>query len=175
MVTPGEKAPDFVAPALVDGEGTAVELFKEIRTHDATVLYFYPADFVPECTAELVAIEEAGWGDGEDLAVVGLSGESLFSHAAYAEQYDLSMPFVSDFHGNVADTYGLLLDEWEGHNHIPARAAVVIDDEWEVLAVERAEDPLEWAKPAPLKRAGDVLQSAGIDVQCPTVEYGKDS
>ena len=171
MVTLGQKAPDFIAPTLVDGEGIVSELFREIRTHDAVVLYFYPADFVPECTAELVAMRAAGWHRRNDLAVIGLSGDSLFSHAAYAERYDLPFALVTDFHGGIAETYGLLADEWEGHSHIPERAAVAIGGDWEVLALERA-PPLEWTQPAPVERVATVLQDEGVDVTTPSVEYG---
>lgn len=170
MVTSGEKAPDFIATALVDGEGVTLELFREIQAHDATVLYFYPADFVPACTAELRGIQGAGWVDTPGLSVIGLAADSLFSHAAYADQHDLSMPLVSDFHGGVAETYGLLAEQWEGHSHIPERAVVVIDGDWEILAVEQA-DPLTWASPAPVERAGETLQSVGIDVERPEVTY----
>jgi len=148
MVAPGQKAPDFIAPALIDGQGTALELFVQIREHEAVVLLFAPADFVPACTAEFVAVREAGWHDTPDLAVIGLTGDSLFSHADYADQYDLPFPLVSDFHAGVADQYDLVLDEWEGHRTIPGRAAVVIDGDWEVRALERA-DPLDQSDPAP--------------------------
>lgn len=171
MVTRGEKAPDFIATALVDGEGVTVELFRQIQSHEATVLYFYPADFVPECTAELLAVRDAGWADRDDLSVIGLSADSLFSHAAYADRYDLSMPLVSDFHTSVAETYDLVIEQWEGHSYVPERAAVVIDGDWEILAVEQVTDPLEWAAPAPVERAGETLQSAGIDAEMPHVSY----
>ncbi len=171
MVRRGEKAPDFIATALVDGEGVTLELFRQIRTHDAVVLYFYPADFVPECTAELDAMREAEWHNHDGLAVIGLSGDSLFSHAAYAEYHSIPFPLVSDFHGGVAETYDLLKAEWQGHNHIPTRAVVIIDGDWEVLAVERVSDPLEWADPAPVERVGEVLRSVGIDAATPSVSY----
>lgn len=172
MVRPGEKAPDFIAPALVEGEGVTLELFRQIQSHTATVLYFYPADFVSECTAELLALRDAGWHERDDLSIIGLSGDSLFSHAAYADRYELSMPLVSDFHTSVAETYNLVAEQWEGHSYIPKRAVVVIDADWEILAVEQA-DPLAWASPAPVERAGETLQSTGVDVKMPTVTYGE--
>ena len=171
MVTVGQKAPDFIAPALAAGEGVVVELFKQIRTSSAVVLYFYPADFVPECTAELRAIRDAGWHTHDDLTVIGLSGDSLFSHAAYARQESLPFILVSDFHGGIAESYDLLAEEWEGHSHIPERAAVVIGGDWEVLAVEGVSNPLKWADPAPVERLETALESAGVAVELPAVRY----
>lgn len=173
MVEAGQKAPDFRAAAVRDGEGQLFELFTAVGSHEAAVLLFYPADFVPACTAELVAVREAAWVAETDLAVVGISGDSLFSHASYADQYDLSMPLVSDFHGGVADSYDLLVEEWEGHTQIPARATVVIDRDWNVVAVEQAGNALDHDKPAPVTRARATIRELGVEVAEPTVEYDK--
>jgi len=170
MVAVGQKAPDFVAPALFDGAGGALELFASVREHEAVVLLFAPADFVPACTAEFVALRDAGWHTHPDLAVVGLTGDSLFSHAAYADQYDLPFPLVSDFHAGVADQYDLVLEEWEGHTRIPARATLVIDGDWEMRALERAA-PRAHASPAPVELAADALTDVGLDVDEPAVGY----
>ena len=172
MVSVGQKAPDFIAPVVVDGEGFAMELFARIRQHEAVVLYFYPADFVAEPTAELCAMRQAGWHDSEELLVVGLSGDSLFSHAAYAREYELPFPLVSDFHGGIAESYGLLAEEWEGHSHIPERAAVAIGGDWTVLAIE-SDEPLARASPAPVERLVPVLEKAGVSATPPTVVYGQ--
>jgi peroxiredoxin len=170
MVTIGQKAPDFAATALRDGEGVVLELFEVVRAHEAIVLYFYPADFVAEATAELTAMRDAGWHTHEGLAVIGLSGDSLFSHAAYAREHEIPFALVSDFHGHVADSYDLVIQEWEGHTHIPGRAAVVVDDDWNVEALEQA-DPLAWADPAPVEAITETVQSAGVDVEQPNVSY----
>jgi peroxiredoxin len=171
MVTVGQKAPDFIAPALVDGEGTIFELFRKLQQNDALVLYFTPADFVPECTAELVAVRDAGWHSVSNLEVVSLSGDSLFSHAAYADQYDIPFQLVSDFHGTVAESYDLLAEEWEGHRGIPRRAAVVIDCDWSVASIDATENPLDHPSRSPVELAGETLQSLGFEVEQPTVEY----
>lgn len=171
MVTTGQQAPDFAAPALVDGEGAMLELFRLVDAHDAVVLVFAPADFVPTCTADSLAARDAGWHRVPDLAVVGLSGDSLFSHAAYADRYDIPFPLVSDFHGSVAESYDMLAEQWEGHSHIPQRGIVVVGGDWTVEAVKRA-DPLEQVSPAPVERVTESLQSLGVDVETPAIEYG---
>lgn len=170
MVSTGQKAPDFIAPAADQGTGTMLELFKLVETHDAIALIFQPAAFVPTGTAEFLAVQAAGWQTHDDLAVIGLTGDSLFSNAAYTNQYDLSFPLISDFHGNIAESYGLLLDEWEGHTNIPGRATVVIDSEWEIRAIETAE-PLEKANPSPLEKVTTVIQSLDIPVENPELNY----
>jgi peroxiredoxin len=170
MVRTGQKAPDFIRPATVDGDVQLLELFAEVREHGAVVLVFEPADFVPTGTAELRAVRAAGWHDRSNLLVVGVTGDSLYSHVAYAAQHHLPFPLVSDFHGGVADSYDLLLADWEGHSDIPGRATVVVDGDWEVRAVEQA-DPLDSRSPAPVERVTDTLQELGYPVTRPTVQY----
>ena len=126
MVTTGQKAPDFIRPAVGDGDVELLELFAELREHRAVVLVFEPAAFVPTGTAELRAVCEAGWHEQPALLTVGLTGDSLYSHFAYATQYDLAVPLVPDFHGGVADSYDLLLADWAGHSHLPAPPTVAL-------------------------------------------------
>lgn len=170
MVAVGQQAPDFRASAFVGDGGELLELGSEIKQHETVVLLFAPADFVGPCTAEWLAVREA-WGDTRGLSLIGITGDSLFSHAAYADEYEVPVPLVSDFHAGIADQYNLLLDAWGGHQHIPARATVVIDGDWEVRAVEQA-DPLAQASPSPSERVTRELDELGFDLSQPEVEYG---
>ncbi len=170
MVTTGQKAPDFIKPAVVGGDAELFELFTALDEHDAAVLVFEPADFVPTCTAELRAVGEAGWHDHPDLLVVGLTGDSLYSHVAYTAQYDIPFPLVADFHAGIADSYDLRLPDWEGHSDIPARATVVVDGDWEVRAVERV-DPLDSRSTPPVSRVTGTLRTLGFEVTRPEVNY----
>lgn len=172
MIAPGQKAPDFVAPVYRDGAGEMLDLVTVMEDVAGIVLLFAPADFVGPCTAEFCAVRDAGWAEEADLAVLAATGDSLFSHAAYADRYDIPFPLVSDFHGSIADSYGLALEEWEGHRQIPGRATVVVDGDWTVRAVESA-DPLAHADPAPAARVTGTVQDLGFDVEPPTVDYEK--
>ncbi|ELZ44101.1 alkyl hydroperoxide reductase/ thiol specific antioxidant/ Mal allergen [Halorubrum coriense DSM 10284] len=178
MVTVGDTAPDFAAPAVGaahggDAERTATELalFRLVEAHDAVVLCVAPATFVPTCTAALAAVRDAGWHDRDDLAVVALTGDSLYAAFAYADRFALPFPVVADFHGGVADSYDLLADSWEGHSAVPRRAAVVIDGDWTVRFAAATDDPLDRADPAPVERAAETLRDLGLDVDRPRVDY----
>jgi peroxiredoxin len=172
MLAPGQVAPDFILPGVDDGVGDTYDLVGFVERHRAVLVLFYPADFVATCMADLLAVQRAGWPDRTDLAVVGISGDSIYAHAAYAEAYGLAFPLLSDFHGGAAESYGLLADDWEGHDAIPMRAAVVVDDEWTIRAVETA-DPLAEASPAPVEAVADGLEDVlDVSVARPQVEYG---
>ncbi len=171
MIDVGVKAPDFIAPAVSDGAGVELELYRLVESHRAVVLCFAPASFVPTCTAEFAAIRDAGWHDHPDVAVVALTGDSLFSGFAYADRFDLPFPLVSDFHGGVADSYDLLAESWEGHSEIPRRATVVLDDDWTVRFAEATGDALDRPAPAPVENATATLRAIGPDVDRPQVDY----
>ena len=171
MIDIGVKAPDFIAPAVTDGAGAELELYRLVDRHDAVALCFAPANFVPTCTAAFAAVRDAGWHDHEDLAVVALTGDSLFSGFAYADRFDLPFPVVADFHGGVADSYDLLAESWEGHSEIPRRATVVIDGDWTVRFAEATTDALDRPAPSPVQNATATLRELGIDVDRPRVNY----
>ncbi|MDK9713536.1 MAG: peroxiredoxin [Sulfuritalea sp.] len=75
------------------------------------VLYFYPKDDTPGCTAEACAFRD-------DLAqltalgaqVVGVSVDDTASHRAFAAKYSLPFPLLSDATAEVARQYGALSD-----------------------------------------------------------------
>ena len=171
MIDRGVKAPDFIAPAVSEGTGVELELYRLVEHHRAVVLSFAPATFVPASTAEFAAIRDAGWADHADLAVVGLTGDSLFAGFAYADRYGLPFPIVSDFHGGIAESYDLLADDWEGHSEIPRRATVVLDDEWTVRFASATADPLDRVSPPPAAAATATLHEIGIEVDRPAVDY----
>ena len=174
MIDVGATAPDFIAPAVTGGTASELALFRLVESHDAVVLCTAPAAFVPTCTAAFAAVRDTGWGDRDDLAVVALTGDSLYAGFAYADRFDLPFPVVSDFRGGVADSYDLLVDSWEGHSDAPRRATVVIDGDWTVRFAAATDDALDRADPAPVQRATEALRAVGVDVDRPRVEYDGD-
>ncbi|GAB6878282.1 hypothetical protein JCM17823_05560 [Halorubrum gandharaense] len=171
MIETGVKAPDFISPAVSEGTAVELELYRLIDNHHAVVLCFAPANFVPTCTAEFAAIRDSGWAAERDLAVVALTGDSLFAGFAYADRFDFPFPIVSDFHGGVADSYDLRAESWEGHSEIPRRATVVIDNDWTVRFAEATTDALDRAVPSPAQNATATLREIGVDVERPRVNY----
>ena len=171
MIERGMTAPDFIAPAVSDGAAVEVELFRLVENHRAVVLAFAPATFVPAPTAEFLALRDAGWADHPDVAVVAITGDSLFAGFAYADRYGLPFPVVSDFHGGVAESYDLLAEGWEAHSDISRRATVVLDADWRVRFASATDDPHDRADPAPITAATGALADLGVDVDRPVVDY----
>lgn len=100
----GDKAPDFTLPSQ---SGESVRLGDRLGEH-VVVLYFYPKDDTPGCTAEACAFRdshEAFTGAGAD--VIGISSDSTGRHASFAGRHELPFTLLSDQGGQVRKTYGV--------------------------------------------------------------------
>jgi len=102
----GEAAPDFL---LADGDGKMRQT-SEWRGR-WLILYFYPRDDTPGCTAEAKAFNE----HLPELAalkaqVVGISVDDVASHRAFAKSLGLNFPLLADTDGKVSRRYGALND-----------------------------------------------------------------
>jgi peroxiredoxin Q/BCP len=101
----GDTAPDF---SLMDDKGRLVTL-KEFLGKKVVVLYFYPKDSSPGCTAEACSFrdnyklyEERG------AVVIGVSLGSVESHSKFSQKYSLPFAILSDRSKEAARAYGAL-------------------------------------------------------------------
>ncbi len=73
------------------------------------VLYFYPKDDTPGCTAEACNFRDARAFIEEYAAVVGISKDSVRSHKKFADKYGLNFTILSDPEHKVIEAY----DSWK--------------------------------------------------------------
>jgi peroxiredoxin Q/BCP len=100
----GRKAPDF---ELSDRTGNKVAL-KDLLKAGHLVLYFYPKDMTPGCTAEACSFRDQTRPiRALDAQVAGISADSPASHAKFADQYELKFPLLSDPENRVTRAYGV--------------------------------------------------------------------
>jgi peroxiredoxin Q/BCP len=103
-IATGQTAPDFT---LQDQHGEAVSLVG-FRGEKPVVLFFYPKDDTPGCTAEACtfrdrfeAFTEAG------VEVLGISSDTPESHRRFADKHGLPFRLLSDPGGAVRKAYGV--------------------------------------------------------------------
>ena len=120
MTSIGDVAPDFDLPS-ADGP---------VRLADQrgkwVVLYFYPADNTPGCTAEACSFRDSHEDFVDAGAVVlGVSSDSTESHVKFAEKHNLPFTLLSDEDGGLRKTYGVK----KSMGLLPGRVTYVIDPE----------------------------------------------
>jgi len=123
MLKVGDVAPEF---SLSTTNGAIFSL-SDLRGKKSLVLYFYPKDDTPGCTAEACSFRDQ-YQDFQDLGaeVVGVSSDSEASHQKFTRKHRLPFPLLADAAGRVRKLYevprallGLL----------PGRVTFVIDKE----------------------------------------------
>ncbi len=98
----GSEAPALQATA---HDGTALDLR---ALGKPAVVYFYPADDTPGCTAEACAFRDI-WSEYESagVLVIGVSTQDLASKREFAEKYELPFPLVADTDESWAKGFGV--------------------------------------------------------------------
>ena len=130
----GQPAPDFTLPSTDD---------KEVRLSDfkgkqAVVLYFYPRDDTPGCTAEACSFRDLrGLFHEHGAEILGVSTDTVKSHKKFQQKYDLTFPLLADADHAVADQYGVWQQKkFMGREYMGmARTTFVIDANGTIKAV----------------------------------------
>jgi len=139
VVSEGEPAPDFTATTDT-GERVSLSDFRG----KPVVLYFYPRDDTPGCTAQACGIRDAYAAFRERGAVVlGVSPDDEASHQRFKSKYELPFALLADSEHRVAEQYGVWGErEWAGKRFMGVeRSTFVIDAEGNVAKVMRKVDP----------------------------------
>jgi peroxiredoxin Q/BCP len=103
MLKVGDKAPEFTAET---DAGTKVSL-KDFRGKKV-VLYFYPKDDTSGCTREACSFRDNHKAVlAQGAVVLGVSTDSVDSHASFKKKYDLPFPLVSDPDQKIVTAYGV--------------------------------------------------------------------
>ncbi len=121
MLHAGSEAPDFALAATPKGPISLPDL-----RGAPVVLAFYPADWTPVCSDQLALYSELeDEFERHGTRVLGISVDSVWSHTAFREARNLSIPLLSDFEpkGAVARAYGV----YRARDGTSERALFVID------------------------------------------------
>ena len=139
MVVDGEPAPDFTLPS---DSGETVTL-SSLRGK-TIVLFFYPKDDTPGCTAQACGIRDA-WGEfaNRGALVLGVSPDSPGQHVKFKEKYRLPFTLLADEEHAVAETYGVWVEKsMYGKKYMGIeRSTFVIDADGNIAKIMRKVKP----------------------------------
>jgi peroxiredoxin Q/BCP len=103
VVEEGEPAPDFT---LTSDSGEPVTL-SALRGHPV-VIYFYPKDDTPGCTAQACGIRDVySEFEARGATVLGVSRDSEESHRRFKDKYGLQFTLLSDPDAEASERYGV--------------------------------------------------------------------
>lgn len=103
MIEKGSEAPDFT---LASDEGGAVTL-SDLRGQKV-VLYFYPKDDTPGCTVQACDFRDTAPAfEKLEAKVLGVSPDSVESHAKFRKKHGLNFPLLADEDHRVSEAYGV--------------------------------------------------------------------
>ncbi len=103
----GDLAPDFSG---VDQNGK--EISKADFAGKKLVIYFYPKDDTPGCTAQACnlrdnygALQKAGY------QILGVSTDGEKSHDKFVKKYELPFPLLADIDKKIVESYGVWVEK----------------------------------------------------------------
>ena len=106
-LTKGDKAPDFTAN---DQNGKAVSLGDFAGKN--VILYFYPKDDTPGCTAESCDFRDNYQSlVGKGFEVIGVSVDDEKSHKKFQTKYQLPFTLIADTDHSIVEAYGVWVEK----------------------------------------------------------------
>lgn len=119
----GKEAPWSSSISLLDENGSAWNLFA--HRGKVVVLYFYPKDGTPGCTAQACGLRDS-YRDFDKLGalIVGVNYERVAKHKAFKDEHRLPFTLLSDILGDFARLYEA--NRW-WPNLMPQRKTIIID------------------------------------------------
>jgi len=157
----GKPAPQWSAQAYVNGEQQ--EVSSESLQGKWYVVYWYPLDFTFVCPTEIRGFQQLAEDfEDDDVAIIGASTDSFFSHKAWFEDreifpQDITHPVLADTNHQVSRAFGVLKED----AGIAFRATVVVDDKGVVRSLS-VNDTEVGRSPAETLRTVQAFQSGGL-------------
>jgi thioredoxin-dependent peroxiredoxin len=130
----GQPAPNFTLPSTEDREISLADF----KGKQAVVLYFYPRDDTPGCTAEACSFRDLrSMFHDHGAEILGVSTDTVKSHKKFQQKFHLTFPLLADVDHAVADQYGVWqLRKFMGREYMGiARTTFVIDKSGTIKAV----------------------------------------
>jgi len=141
----GDKAPGFDAVAVGGEYGDVKSVALRDFQGSPVVLYFYPKDDTPGCTAQACSLRDSWSGVRNQAKIFGVSIDSAASHRKFIDKYNLPFPILSDSDKKIVNSYGVWVEKsMYGKKYMGTeRSTFVIDRRGRIAAIFRKVKPEE--------------------------------
>lgn len=125
----GDRIPDFTAKDIQGNDFNS----RDFVGNKPLVIYFYPKDNTPGCTAQACSFRDQ-YEDFKDLGaeVIGISNDSVDSHQKFAKQYKLPFILLSDNFNKIRRLFGVPSAMF---GMLPGRVTYVTDRKGEIKMI----------------------------------------
>ena len=133
MLEAGKKAPAF--NAVTDGDGKIA--LKDLKGRNV-VLYFYPKDMTPGCTAEAEGFRDVIKDfEKANTIVIGVSKDSVKRHDNFKAKHDLPFTLISDEDGKICGSLWRVADKKNyGREYMGiVRSTFLIDEKGKIAKI----------------------------------------
>jgi len=143
MVAEGDDAPAFEVPAAKPSGDIEAVTLPEATADGPAVLAFFPGAFTSTCTSEMVTFRDRlNELEAAGASLYGISIDSPFSLAEFADRNDLNFPLIGDTERELVDAYDVRTDfEAVDLNGVAKRAVFVVDADGTVTYAWVVDDP----------------------------------
>jgi thioredoxin-dependent peroxiredoxin len=141
----GNKAPAFRALAVGGEFGDGRDVTLDHLRGKPVVLYFYPKDDTPGCTAQACGLRDS-WASLQGKAqIFGVSVDSPKSHRKFIDKYELPFPLLADLEKEIVNAYGVWVEKsMYGRKYMGAeRSTFIVDADGRIAAIFRKVKPEE--------------------------------
>ncbi len=109
--TPGSPAPSFTAPVVGGDYEDGATLSLSDLAGETVVLYFYPKDSTPGCTAQACDLRDNWSAVSAKAKVFGVSTDGVKSHRNFIDKQNLPFPLISDKDKSIVEAFGVWVEK----------------------------------------------------------------
>jgi peroxiredoxin Q/BCP len=143
----GDPAPAFRAMAIGGKYGAGKEVSLEDFAGKKLVLYFYPKDDTPGCTAQACALRDDWSKFSKKAELFGVSVDSAKKHAQFIEKFSLPFPLLTDESHALVEAYGVWVEKsMYGKKYMGAERSTFIIEDGVITGILRKVKPEEHAE-----------------------------
>ncbi len=135
----GDSAPDFKATAVGGIYGGGQEVKFADFVDSTLVLYFYPKDDTPGCTAQACDLRDSWRELQSKVELFGISTDSIESHQRFIKKYGLPFPLLSDSDHEIVKAYQV----WDEENMVTERTTYLIGPDRKIKAILKEVKPVD--------------------------------
>ncbi len=139
----GDIAPDFTLTSFTPSEDPVEYTLSSLNGKKNVILLFFPQAFTGTCSEEMSTFTE-GFNklEEQDTEAFGISVDGTFVQRAFAKEYSIKIPLLSDFSKEVIKKYDVVQESFvHGMKNVSQRAVFVIGKDGTVKYVEVTENP----------------------------------